>query len=502
MARVGPSQHQSQAQQHAQNVQLLDGTSWELAADVAAQVLTDAADYMVVGILGTGGTGKSSLANVLCDLTPVASTSSSKPAHDAASAPRLGSSPFLTRSPASTRHGTSGIELRAHATGSGERLVCLDTQPLMSHSLLCDLAAHPSPQELAGSAAATSSLTAALTAALASQQAAGTAVVDKAQAAAVAPELVAALHDLQLATLLLTCCHVVVVMLEHGGDTRVLQLLQAAEVVARSMPDITLPPGASHSSHVALPTPHMPGSGSGAMAAPGGGSQGYVAQVVFVVSGHDPALAGKELALALEAQQRALRLVMCGSGIGARHGCIDVVSEVRWRAGLSTAAGTGKGAKAAARRDSKPATQQQQPQATQGASGEQAGVEAEAAPEPSQDEAQAGRNAAPSSSQGPHVAALVASLPRQHFYALPDPAESSCQKWADGSGAGLAADPGWRTAAQQLKMHLMSLPRVPFARTLSEREMLRAWERAWGSIHASQVLQTHALGMLGLIGGA
>lgn len=48
--------------------------------------------------------------------------------------------------------------------------------------------------------------------------------------------------------------------------------------------------------------------------------QGYVAQVVFVVTGQDPDLSGRELAAALEQQQRALRLLMCESGISVRPG--------------------------------------------------------------------------------------------------------------------------------------------------------------------------------------
>lgn len=54
-----------------------------------------------------GGTGKSSLANILCNRgTPT----------QAVHGVKLGGSQFPTRSPLSTRHATSGIEIRVSAT--------------------------------------------------------------------------------------------------------------------------------------------------------------------------------------------------------------------------------------------------------------------------------------------------------------------------------------------------------------------------------------------------
>lgn len=99
--------------------------------------------------------------------------------------------------------------------------------------------------------------------------------------------------------------------------------------------------------------------------------------------------------------------------------------------------------------------------------------------------------------------ALCAGLPLQHFYALPDLSGSSSQQQQQpekdsGGWCGLAADHGWRSCATQLRERLLSLPRSPFARTLSEREMMRAYERAWSAVLSSPVLHTHAMGMLGL----
>lgn len=175
------------------------------------QLLQDSHEFMVLGSLGTGGLGKSSFMNVCAGLHIP------QPSHTSPN--RLGSAPFPVRPPASaksadpTRHASQGIQLRVNTAGSGERLLCLDTQPLLSASVLSDLTAHTSPLDLAGPPAAVSSLASALTTAVSSQQTAlGTAASSLSvsqQVAAVGPEVVAALHDLQLAVFMLCSCHTV-----------------------------------------------------------------------------------------------------------------------------------------------------------------------------------------------------------------------------------------------------------------------------------------------------
>lgn len=116
--------------------------------------------------------------------------------------------------------------------------------------------------------------------------------------------------------------------------------------------------------------------------------------------------------------------------------------------------------------------------------------------------------------KGERVAAAVGGagpprLPHQHFYALPEPCAASTGNVGRSSGAaagavsgavGAAADPAWLRAALRLRAALLRVPRTPFARSASEREMVRAYERAWGVIQTSSVIQEAVLRQMGLAG--
>lgn len=135
------------------------------------------------------------------------------------------------------QHCTRGIQLRA----SPEHLIGLDTQPLFSASVLEEMSGggwQQAPPALAALALA----------------AAG-----DAKAPAVPFEGVQALAELQLAVFLLSACHRLLVLCDGEEDWRTWELMLAAEMLARGVPDpSSLPQGAAAATHAGV----APGSGS------------------------------------------------------------------------------------------------------------------------------------------------------------------------------------------------------------------------------------------------
>lgn len=89
------------------------------------------------------------------------------------------------------------------------------------------------------------------------------------------------------------------------------------------------------------------------------------------------------------------------------------------------------------------------------------------------------------------LAAAAAKAGRQHIWALPELQAST------GGSAGMPAGharPGdimcsWQSWTERLRARILSHPKRPFARTLSEREMLRAYERVWAGMQSSDVMR-------------
>nr|CAD1820813.1 unnamed protein product [Ananas comosus var. bracteatus] len=97
--------------------------AWELQTDRVLPFLTENSDFVVIGIIGPPGVGKSTIMNELYGF-------------DGSSPGML--PPFSIQSDetrAMAKHCTAGIELRV----SSERLILLDTQPVYSPSLLVDM---------------------------------------------------------------------------------------------------------------------------------------------------------------------------------------------------------------------------------------------------------------------------------------------------------------------------------------------------------------------------
>lgn len=120
------------------------------------------------------------------------------------------------------QHCTRGITLRV----SADRQVALDTQPLFSASVLADMVARWEQQPPAALAAP------------------AVAAAGEGKAAAVPYEGVQALAQLQLAVLLLSTCHRVLVFCEGVGDGArcTWDFMLTAEMLARGIPDPSLPP--------------------------------------------------------------------------------------------------------------------------------------------------------------------------------------------------------------------------------------------------------------------
>ncbi|KAI7837555.1 hypothetical protein COHA_008570 [Chlorella ohadii] len=192
---------------------LLDADTWQVLPAAVAELLSGSnVDFCVVGALGPQGLGKSALLNALLGFTgplPAAGPHPS-PAFPTAAAAAV----------AAGRHCTRGLGLRV---GTG-RLIGLDAQPLFSASELEDMMAgwmDQPPSALAAPAVAAAS---------------------EAKAPAVPYEGVHALAQLQLAVLLLSACHRLLVFADGLEDSRTWEFLATAEMLARGVPDPSLPP--------------------------------------------------------------------------------------------------------------------------------------------------------------------------------------------------------------------------------------------------------------------
>ncbi|XP_075910799.1 nonsense-mediated mRNA decay factor SMG9 isoform X2 [Petromyzon marinus] len=164
------------------SVKLLDEhMGW---CDTAMEMLLDQTDFLVVGVLGPQGVGKSTIMSLLA---------TNSPEDD----PRLHA--FRSQSQESRErasHHTSGVELFI----SQERVFFLDTQPVLSASVLDHFINNERklPQEFS------------------------------------LPHTF--VESLQLAALLLTVCHVLLVVQDSPWDTRLYRFLRTAEMLKPSCP--------------------------------------------------------------------------------------------------------------------------------------------------------------------------------------------------------------------------------------------------------------------------
>lgn len=235
---------------------LLDADTWQVQA-VAELLSPSNGEFTVVGALGPQGLGKSAFLNRLLGFDGALPAAAPLPLPAFPTAAAAATAPG--------RHCTRGLVLRV---GAG-RLIGLDAQPLFSASVLEEMLStwdQPPPALAAPAVAAASD----------------------AKAPAVPFEGVAALAQLQLAVLLLSACHRLLVFCDGWADRRPWELIVAAEMLSRGIPDPSQPPSITQ---------------PGAAAAAGGGQQAasppvrqappqeHLAEVVLVhvlPEGHPP----------------------------------------------------------------------------------------------------------------------------------------------------------------------------------------------------------------------
>ncbi|XP_033100197.1 protein SMG9-like [Anneissia japonica] len=164
-----------------QSVQLIDSAfHW---SDQAMEYLLDQGSYFVVGVIGLQGSGKSTVASLLAGCKPDDESTYI----------------FKTQTPDIRElagHQTSGADIYITA----QRTIILDTQPVLSASVLDYLINHEKyiPSEMTS------------------------------------PENCVEMQSLQLATFLMTVCHVVLVVQDWFADIPLLQCIKKAEMLKPS----------------------------------------------------------------------------------------------------------------------------------------------------------------------------------------------------------------------------------------------------------------------------
>ncbi|KAK3738536.1 hypothetical protein QZH41_012047, partial [Actinostola sp. cb2023] len=175
-----------------QSVKMLDeNLHW---ADSALEILADQSDFLVVGAIGLQGVGKSTILSMLAGASPKTEPRSYLFAPQSKQNQELG------------LHQTSGLNIAV----TSERVILLDTQPLLSPSMLDHLIHHDRsiPSDYS------------------------------------TPENYHEMQSLQIVTFLLTVCHVILVVQDWFTDVNLLRLLRSAEMLKPS----SVPHSSSHES--------------------------------------------------------------------------------------------------------------------------------------------------------------------------------------------------------------------------------------------------------------
>ncbi|KAF5203395.1 Smg9 [Thalictrum thalictroides] len=167
--------------------------SWDFHIDRILPFLTENTDFTVIGVIGTPGSGKSTIMNELYGY------------FDATSSGML--PPFATQSEetkAMGKHCTSGIELRI----STERLILLDTQPLFSPSVLAEM-----------------------------MRPDGSSTISLINGESLSADLAHELIGIQLGIFLASICHVLLVVTEGVYDTDMWNLMLTVDLLKHGIPN-------------------------------------------------------------------------------------------------------------------------------------------------------------------------------------------------------------------------------------------------------------------------
>ncbi|KAK3128252.1 hypothetical protein QOZ80_6BG0458950 [Eleusine coracana subsp. coracana] len=169
--------------------------SWEAHTDKFLPYLTENNDFMVIGIIGPPGVGKSTIMNELYG-------------YDGSSPGML--PPFATQTEESksmAKHCTTGIDIRI----SNERVILLDTQPVYSPSVLIDM-----------------------------MRADGSSIIPVLNGDPLSAELAHELMGIQLGVFFASVCNIVLVVSEGINDLSMWDLMLTVDLLKHNIPDPSL----------------------------------------------------------------------------------------------------------------------------------------------------------------------------------------------------------------------------------------------------------------------
>ena len=396
----------------------------ELSLDEVTPLLSDSVDFTVIGVLGAQGVGKSNLLSLLAGARWVSQDGSlaggSVPVatlHDPIFAPQTKETAL------GAAHQTCGVDL--HVTA--ERLLLLDTQPLLSPSVLVDLikreAALPTEVQT--------------------------------------HENLLELHSLRIAMFMLSVCHVVVWAVDAELDAETARLIRVTQMLRHRLPDLAA---------LATATPSVAATLAAATAAPVSASAEDAP--LSVASSYSPTLAflfNRAQSCTFAPSQRAslralLRKLVTntpardddnrGNGGGSGTG----------PAGAATAASGGDNASVTLAGDGA--------SRAVSSNGSESGT--------------AGNSAGNSGECGAATAAGSSSAAESELPAVVVLPDGSTSKDAPSE-----AHLGYRAEAEAVRDALLALRRRPFSKALTEREWLKGAARMWDLVRRSALLASY-----------
>ncbi|KAL6606509.1 hypothetical protein ACP70R_042162 [Stipagrostis hirtigluma subsp. patula] len=169
--------------------------AWEVHTDKILPYLTENNDFMVIGIIGPPGVGKSTIMNELYG-------------YDASSPGML--PPFATQTEEiklMAKHCTAGIDIRI----SNERVILLDTQPVYSPSILIDM-----------------------------MRPDGSSTIPVLNGDPLTADLAHELMGIQLGVFLASVCNIVLVVSEGMNDLSMWELMLTVDLLKHNIPDPSL----------------------------------------------------------------------------------------------------------------------------------------------------------------------------------------------------------------------------------------------------------------------